>query len=319
LNIEKKELYNNIKEVYPQVKKSSFKLKEIEIDPLFTELYGAWIGEGDHSSKREAISLTNYSVELLKLHIKLLIKFGFGRNKIKAEIISPKKEPKNKIKEKWSKILNLPLNQITTVTYMENATQEGAGVEVWCAGLFRILHQIDNKIKSIIKNSNKNIKIAYIKGIFAAEGSVRKKGKEIRINMKDISELIFVEYILQDLNIKSRPIKFNKFSRCCELSILGFKNIKQFKEINGFGLNKKRNNLLNKVFETYERNLPYPIRFEQIKKILLKKQEISNNELAKIFNKHPKHIAWITKHFADAGMLEVDKSSKVYKYSLVDS
>jgi len=317
VKISQEELFKNIKGIYSCSTGRDFKIQKITIDKEFTQWYGAWIGDGDHSPKREAISLTNYEVQLLKLHIETIERFGFDKSQIKVEVITNKKEPKKSIQKRWSKILKLPFMNIITVTFMENATQEGARVQVWCTALFRILHQADKEIKQIIKHSSSDIQLGYIQGIFAAEGSVRKKGKQVRLNMKDKAELQFAGDILNELSINSTLI-FNKTNSCFELFICGYDNIKKFKDLDGFALHSERKNLLNKSFKTYENKLPYHVRLEGIKKILLKKKTATNKELAKVFGLHQRHMSWITKHYADEGNLTVDKSSKIYKYSLAE-
>jgi len=231
LNISKKELINNIEEIYTKERKCSFKVKNININPKFIEWYALWIGEGVHSPTREAISLTNYDIDILKLHIKILKKLKFDR--IDAEVVTNTKDDNNKIKEKWSNILNLSVNNIKTVIYSDIATQEGARIQVWSASFFRVLHKLKPKIREIVEFDEK-LKIAYIKGIYAAEGSVRKKGKNIRICMNDKDELDFVRGILKDLDIQTKEAVYNKLSRAYDLSIFGYGNIKQFKDINRF-------------------------------------------------------------------------------------
>ncbi len=318
LNISESKLMQNIRSLYSTAKKGSLNIKYLKIDSIFAEWYGAWIGDGDHSPKRETIGLANCSINLLSLHMQILFRFGYTKNKIKVEVISPnKKESKVKIKDRWSKILDLPIEQISVVTYMENARQEGARVQVWCSALNRILHEIDYTIKSIIENSDDKIKIAYIRGIFAAEGSTRKKSKQIRLNMKNEKELLFARRMLLDLGIFSNGPKLNTHNGCFELSITGYYNIKRFYEINGFGRHKERSDLLRKVFKTYENKLPHSERFNQIKRILEKRKQVSNLELMQLLDLNHSNIAHITRMFVDKDLLKVDKSDKVYKYSLI--
>src|SRR3989344_454590 len=275
LGIDETELQEDISEIYVGVQKSSFRIKTITIDEEFAAWWGVWIGEGDHSKTREAISLTNYEVNLLHLHINVLELLNFPRNKISAEIVTNRIEPKEIIKQRWSEILNLPKEQIPTVTFMERASQEGARVQVWCASLFRILHLMDDEVKRIIKNSSEEVKIAYIRGIFAAEGSVRRA--HVRINMKNQKEINFIKEILSNLGVNTPITYLNSLNECYELSIFGYDYIKRFIDIDGFKLHSKRREKLHEVFKYYEKKLPDYIRFERVKSLLLDTKEITNN------------------------------------------
>jgi transcriptional regulator with XRE-family HTH domain len=318
LNIPDVSLYENILGVYPRTRRGVFYIKSIEIDDIFTEWYGAWIGEGDHSNTREALSLTNYSIELLKLHLYILRRFKFEDKAIKAEIVTPfKQEEKSIIALRWAEILGLSLTQISTITIMENATQEGARIEVWCAALYRIMHKLNPKIRKIILDSEEDIKISYIRGIYAAEGSVKERDKAVRLNMKDKDELIFVQKLLNSLGITSALEKYNPFSRTYELRINGYDNIAKFVKIKGFGLHKKRTEKLEKCFDNYGK-LPYCVRLRQIRKLLDDKKSITHEDLSLFLDITYSHSYHLISYFVKKGVLKVDKSDKVYKYSMVN-
>ncbi len=314
-SISKEELFDNVVCVYTRSKSSYFVMKKLVIDALFVEWYGAWIGDGDHSYKREALSMSNYSIDLLKLHIVMMRRLGFESNRLLVEVVSPSDEPSKIIKERWAKILGLSFNQVSTVTRMSNATQEGARVGLGCAGLFRVLHRIDSKIKKKILSSGDTIRIAYIKGIFAAEGSVRKKGKQVRLNMKDELELIFARTVLHSLGIFVKLPKWNPHSGCFELSIFGYENIRRFWEIGGFGLERKRSKLLDKCVNSYGK-FPFGVRVRQIRESFPNGKNFTNKDLVNLLNLGPANARKITRAALARGLLKVDKTNKVYKYSL---
>jgi hypothetical protein len=318
LHIKKETLFKNICLVYINHKKNGFTARQLILTKDFIEWYSCWLGEGDHSSTREAISLTNYSLDILRYHIEMLQKLGFSKDQMKVEVVSPTDDNQSIIKKRWSIYLSISQNQISTITYMKNASQEGARVQVWCAALYRILHQIEDIVKQRVKKSNDSMKIAYLRGIYAAEGSVRSKGQQIRINMNNQREIAYIKSILTDLSINSSDIKYNRFSGTYDLGITGYYNIKRFYEIKGFGLNSKRSELLKTKFQYYNKKLPYRARTEEIMHILMRQKTISNNELAEICHRHPRHIAYITRYLLNKGILYVDRSKKVYKYSLAD-
>ncbi|MAF99245.1 MAG: hypothetical protein CMH61_01400 [Nanoarchaeota archaeon] len=313
LNIREEELYQNIEAIYAGVKKAAFTLKSITVDEEFAAWWGAWIGEGDHSPTHESISMTNYEVNLLELHLKMLRKFKFPIDKPLVEVITNKPGEKDIIRKRWSKILNLPRKQITSITYMERASQEGARVQVWSAGLFRILHAIDDRVKSIISKSSLKVKIAYLRGIYAAEGSVRKV--HIRIGMNDIKEITFIRKILLHIGIKTKQPNFNKWSGSHELSIYGHDNIEIFVQVGGFDLHKKRKQRLETMFSQYGK-FPYHVSFRKIKKILEQQNVITNKEISQMLNTGHQNAMSLTRIFVEEGKLIVDRSEKELKYSL---
>ena len=314
LNVGEKELYQNIDTIYAGVKKASFTVRSITVDEEFAAWWGAWIGEGNHTATHESISMTNYEVNLLELHINMLRKFKFPINKSLVEVITNQRGDKDIIRQRWSRILNLPKSQITSITYMERATQEGARVQVWSAGLFRILHTIDDEVKGIISKSSLEVKIAYLRGIYAAEGSVRRM--EVRINMNDHKEIKFVKETLFAIGIQTSSIRLNNCNDCYELSVLGYDNIRKFKEIDGFQLHVKRKRKLHEIFSHYENKLPDHIRFERLKNLLAERNEITKRELASIFDITYANAHRITSKFSREGKLTVDRSEKELKYSL---
>ncbi len=314
LQINQDRIYENIAGIFTGVRKSSFNLKQISIDEEFAAWWGLWIGEGDHSPKREAVSVTNYEINLLKIHYDMLLKMGFPKERIFAEIITNRTEDKIAVKERWANILNFSISQIRHVRYTPIATQEGARIQTWCAGLWRILHSADQEIREKLRNSPKETKIAYLRGIFAAEGSVRRM--EIRILMKDQQEIAFIKEIFGDLGIHAGNIKFNKCNGAYNLSITGYKNIKKFKDMDGFKLHQKRKEKLESIFLNYDHKLPRYARLEQLKEIIKNDNFQSNHQLSKILNTGYCNTTIITKKLAERGILIVDKSEKELRYTL---
>ncbi len=314
LKINKNILHTNIKGIYVGVKKASFYTKSITVNGGFAAWWGAWIGEGDHSPTHESVSLTNYEINLIKMHIKMLQIFEFPLDRILVEVITNKQGNKDLVKQRWSDILNLPVEQITSVTFMEKATQEGARAQVWSAAFHRILHKIDYKVKEMIKESDENIKSEYIRGIFAAEGSVRRM--EIRLGMKDENEINFMRGILKDLKIETKIPYANKTNSSYELSILGYDNIHNFIKIDGFKYHSKRKAKLERFFSYYEDKLPLHVRFERIQRTIQARGKLTNHELSRWINTSPRNVAQITRQLAQKGLLVVDRNEKELRYSL---
>tara|TARA_Y100000310_G_scaffold193278_1_gene193243 strand:- start:2372 stop:3544 length:1173 start_codon:yes stop_codon:yes gene_type:complete len=314
LHIPQKTLIKNIEKICIKSRKNGISPSNIQIDSFFSEWYGLWMGEGDHSTTREAISMTNYCTDILLTHLKMLKRLQIPPVNIKVEIITNTKDRIQRIRNRWAIILDIPKDQISYVGYMSNATEEGARVQVWSAPLFRLLHKAEPIIKDYIKKS-RNLSISYIKGIFAAEGNIRKDKKTIRLGMKRQLEVLYIQNLLGQMGIKTPKLYFNPNNKAYELRIFGYENLSKFQAINGFGKQSKRGAILDETLDSYERFTSKTM-LNKITAHLLKEKELTNNQLAKYLNRHSRWMATISKNLTKKRILQVNTHEKAYKYSL---
>ena len=141
------------------------------------------------------------------------------------------------------------------------------------------LSEILKRILPILRKEilfNKSLSIAYLQGIYAAEGSITSREKNklrvIQLNMKDKNEIIYIKKVLNLLNIRNSGERFVLGNNAWYINITGRKEIEKCFNINLFKINSERKQKLKEVINNYERYQVSPMknkyRFFQIKNIL---------------------------------------------------
>ena len=112
-----------------------------------------------------------------------------------------------------------------------------------------------------------SIYFMFLRGFYDSEGSVSVKAKGIFVFNNDEHLLSFCKELLSKLNIKTTPIRvcgkigeevmfkdrsYIRKNNTHQLSIYGKENIKRFKEIISFGINRK-NVQVNKLLSSYKK------------------------------------------------------------------
>lgn len=294
-------------------------MNEPKITPEFAEWFGAWIGDGDHSPHKKSVTLCNQEHELLQLHIKILTEyFNFPRERVLVEVTTGSSDDIEIIKKRWATKLSLPYGNIRTINRNPVARKECARVVANNVKLIRFLRDNTTAIKLKISNSTKETKAAYVRGIFAAEGSIRKgfAEKHVRLAMLSIEDVAFVQKLLENIEISSR-INFNPHNGAYELSLYGYENLLNFKNLGGFGRHKDKNAILH--YQLKYTRIPWSFKFKRLKEILKNKNVITNKEAAKIFNTTYHNAKFMLATFARRGMLNVDKTNKTHYYGLNES
>ncbi len=124
--------------------------------------------------------------------------------------------------------------------------------------LFRELKEFSDKnIPVFVKNSNKNVKAAFIKGFFDAEGNVdihiiksrNEMQRHIRCFSNDLNLLKEICILLKDFEIKSFIGK-NKNRTYC-LTAWGYNSLVSFQKNIGFVI-KRKSELLRKAVSSYK-------------------------------------------------------------------
>ena len=123
---------------------------------------------------------------------------------------------------------------------------------------------------------NKSLSIAYLQGIYAAEGSITSREKNklrvIQLNMKDKNEIIYIKKVLNLLNIRNSGERFDLGNNAWYINITGRKEIETCLDMDIFKINSERKIKLEKVINNYERYQVTPVknkeRFLQITSIL---------------------------------------------------
>ncbi len=289
---------------------------ELNIDPDFSEWFGYWIGDGDKSLKRGTFGVAGQSIEIQKLNIKILLEyFHLSKERLRLEITSSRKDSDLTIKKEYSNLLGIAESQVKSIFRNPSANRDCLRVFVYSLNTLRdFLFEVE-KIKNVILVSNENIMSRFVNGIFAAEGSIKKKGKLVRMLMIDKNEVDFVKKVMDKLGIAS-TMNFQKISGGWELSIHSYDNLLRFKEIGGFGRFIEKNSILNERMEHYEKKLPWTERYRRLCSLFSELDRLTNRIVVEKFGMKYHAAKFMMANFARKGLLDVDKSNKTHIYTL---
>jgi hypothetical protein len=170
----------------------------IELDNLFLSGLGLWDGEG---GKEKGLYFGNSCPEVL-LHFLNFVeqKLGLLRNEFRVTVNSQNLNASEElINKRWSKNLGIPLENFTHVCYDSRMNEEYAQIYVNGIVLSELMKNLHEKLESIIL-SNEEFIISYLRGVFAAEGSVilKPSGVIFKIDFSTI-DLKWVDFLTEIL------------------------------------------------------------------------------------------------------------------------
>ncbi|MFO8016486.1 MAG: hypothetical protein R6U32_05265 [Candidatus Woesearchaeota archaeon] len=111
---------------------------------------------------------------------------------------------------------------------------------------------LNKTIKNIVKN-NRELAAPYIRGMMIGEGTVYcNRMRYVRIEMKIKAEIDFLGGLFDYLNIKfKKSCRFNR-EGMWSIYIGGKENIEGYAKLIGFGVHKKRQDILNKILKIHK-------------------------------------------------------------------
>jgi hypothetical protein len=218
------------------------------LDALTLEGLGLWEGEG---GKNKGLYFGNSSQELVNHFLKFIeARLGISREKFKVTVNSP--STRADLREKWSKTLEIPLRNFTNVCLDERINFEYAQIYLNSVILVELMKNLGEKIRSTILSSKENT-AAFLRGLFAAEGSVILKESgvlfHIDFSTKDLQAVQFYKDCLDRLGIKhgTYTIQDQKFQ------IYGWRNFKRFREFDIHTLHPEKRAKFELGFARYKR------------------------------------------------------------------
>jgi len=222
----------------------------IGLDDLFFEGLGLWVGEG---GKAKGIYIGNSCPELLLRFLDFVEKkIGIDRRGLRVTLNSPSLTNEHTTRERWSKMLQIPAENFTAICEDPRMNQEYAQIYFNSVVLVELLKTIHEKVKSLILSQTK-FAVAYLRGIFAAEGSVilRKSGilHHLNISSKDEKVIEFLKECLASVGIT--PSEYQSKSR--NLPIHSWRNFKRFKELGIHTLHPEKREKFEHGFANYKR------------------------------------------------------------------
>jgi hypothetical protein len=217
------------------------------LDDLFFEGLGLWVGEG---GRNKGLYFGNSSPALILRFLKFVEnKLEVSREKFRITINSPTR--KVDLKEKWSKILQIPIMNFTNVCLDTRTNREYAQIYLNSIVLAELMRNLQKKLE-LVTLSTEEYTISFFRGMFAAEGQValRRPGSfHITFSSADPELVSFLKKCLQLVGINSG--KYMPQSR--KFPIYGYKNLKRFKELGIHTLHPEKRAKFELGFASYKR------------------------------------------------------------------
>lgn len=222
----------------------------ITLDDLFFEGLGFWMGEG---GKAKGLYIGNSCPELLTRFLYFVEdKIGINRREFRVTLNTLSLTGKRLSREKWLKVLQVPAENFTAVCKDTRMNQEYAQIYFNSVVLVEVLKTVHKKVKSLVL-SQTEFAAAYLRGIFAAEGSVilRKSGilHHLNISSKDEEVIEFLKECFASVGITTS--KYQSESR--NLPIHGWRNFKCFRELSIHTLHPEKREKFEQGFANYKR------------------------------------------------------------------
>lgn len=281
----------------------------LKLDKNFYEIIGMYFGDGLKSlsgSGNRQIYFANTEWNLHKAWVDFLNKFDISKNELHYQIqIGERNEKfdKDKIKKYWSDKLNLPLENFNKVSIKKNKrTKQNVVLLIAFYSkiyslLFRNLYNwcLENKLKQ-----TKNI-VSFVKGLFAAEGSVRvtKTGviHSVGISAGTHEKREFIRKLLKRLNIRSV-----NSSKRREVQITGYINFYFFKKLKLHITHPEKLERFNICFSKMKKNAPGLTKLRIINE-LKEGRSLTHYEIAKRLNRKPTGIHYGLKDLEKKGII----------------
>ena len=249
LSIQKKEeqLIISEKRKRGRPSKQLYLPQKIHLTKDVIEAFGLFFGEGTKTQDYNRIEFGNTEPRLLRKFINLLKEFNIKTSEIRVKINIYEDDAKilsdDELKKYWSKKLHIPLQNFQKVSwYHKKGTRKKA------AGFgtvqLRVYHKLLAKIfrltfYKVVQLALSHTQIAqhFLRGIFAAEGFVERRGKSIHkvgVSCKKDKEIVYK--LLH--KVKLIPGKYNERMR--SFPIRGIENFGIILKLKLFELHPKK-------------------------------------------------------------------------------
>jgi len=224
--------------------------KTMALDELFFEGLGLWHGEG---AKGKGIYFSNSSAQIVNHFLTFIEeKLGLSRVEFKVTVCAPNDDEPDEIRKRWSEVLRIPADNFTAVCVDPRINRENVQVYLNSIVLVELLMNLHEKLKPLIE-SNTKFAAAYLRGIFAGEGSVllKKSGVLFHVDFatKDADSVKFYKQCLDFLGITHGEY----MARSLKFQVYGRKNFQRFKELGIHTLHPEKRAKFERGFANYKR------------------------------------------------------------------
>ncbi len=155
--------------------------KSVELNEEFAEALGLYLGDGKTTKKdTQHLEFSSKDYDIISFMLKFFTsKFLVGLNNMTITI-KYKTGNKDEILEKWSELLNIPKSKFK-ISYVSRNKHDTVSMQINSTVLRKIFDGITYKSIESIK-SHSNLRRGFLRGYFAAEGTVGYNDNENYLN-----------------------------------------------------------------------------------------------------------------------------------------
>lgn len=319
-NFFKEDIINNIRGFKSRFNRGLIFLHSLELY-LSPEL-GEWLGlvDGDGCINKKYVDCANTCFDLIFFFVRILQKcFGIKKNQITIEIRIP---VNGSIKEAKSIEMQLKSKGYSRI-FIRKMTNGNNFLLISRANIKVLAVVLDSLFKDLdvfLKNSPDEVKAAYLRGFFAAEGSINlyKKCRTLEVSQKHHDKILFIKKLLLDVGIEH--IKGPKRTKHgFKIYLRRRKELEKFSRKIGFGYHKTKNQRLQKITEYSlsefrDRNQ----RYGEILDLINSCGSVNKYIVAQNQNVSKRYVEQLLREMANRNLITADKSIQPYTYSLRD-
>src|SRR3990172_2352890 len=273
--------------------------KIIEVDAQFVEGLALYLGDGSFKKKRKHASFVSKDKDIM-LHEWLFFKnkFGIGPKEVSCYISFRANNPN--IKKDWASFLGLPENKFS-IRHSTRHKHEAMQLQINRSAFIRIFELVRNKILESNFLESKELRLAFLRGLFAAEGSIgiaTTDSPKPYINFISY-HISFYEDKLASLIKKALELENIKFSvtrrekdHSIVIRMTGWDNYWKLWRAKIFDLCERKKTKFLKVAKDLEINCTFP---EKFREKLFAKTRFSQKELAKYLTSWQSNVSKMLK------------------------
>ncbi|MQY68177.1 MAG: hypothetical protein GH150_02165 [Hadesarchaea archaeon] len=303
---------------------------KISVDEEVTEGIGYYVGDG-RLKTNGGLSTTNTDVKTIKFFLKWLKKyFDVDVKNVMINIYLPRLDFNvNSEKKKWSKLLEANINSVKSKYDYKDYHK----ILIEVCYFRKIAKLILDKLVPIIKEkclANKSLAKAYIRGIMAAEGSVKHDEKShqkaIHLKMKNKSEVEYVFKLLQLIGL-TPSFLFSKQDNEWLTTISGCDELEKLDEMDIFKSNGERRRKLKEILSDYQHR---QVKKGQVKEFYLTKlleferkhgKYYTAEELSRYLKRSKSRILNVLRELRESKLVigeRIIKIGKPFKFALTE-
>lgn len=288
INITENRLLKSISYITTRYEGGKFFVEDwrLILDDELSEWLGLLKGDGYVSSKY--VGCTNASVSVSLFFMKILEKIlGVPKSNITIMIEIPQKRNLDDALPVIDLLNNKGYKRITKRNH-------GKGNKILLSprvnskALAQLLRKLMGDLYWFIENSIEKVKIGYVRGFAAAEGSIHQSGglRAVSFSNKDLDELKFVKRLLHGIGVVHVSDPESDKKGVYKIKITTQPQLRLFHEKIGFGKHEERNRKLTNILGGYKKILTRVeynrenVRRDQILKTIKKKGKVNAKEIA---------------------------------------